>query len=122
MKQGLLPVFRAFGRLFIDFTLHVLFIAHPRMNRKVSFGGLWDARSTDWFSEASSALYRAFHSCHTRAACVLGRELSWPRDCADYKRNVRANCLLGSGHLIQLGETPDYSHLSVLTMNREQNL
>jgi hypothetical protein len=50
--------------LFIDFTLHVLFIAHPRMNRKVSFGGLWDSQSIDWFSEASSALYRAFHSCH----------------------------------------------------------
>jgi hypothetical protein len=72
MKQGLLAVFRAFGRLFIDFTLHVPFIAHPRMNRKVSFGGLWDAR----FSEASSALYRAIHSCHTRAAFVLGQVLS----------------------------------------------
>ena len=47
MKQGLLAVFRAFGRLFIDFTLHVLFIAHPCMNRKVSFGGLWDASSID---------------------------------------------------------------------------
>jgi hypothetical protein len=44
--------------------LHVLFIAHPRMNRKVSFVGLWDARSIDRIYGASSALYRAFHSCH----------------------------------------------------------
>jgi hypothetical protein len=117
MKQGLFAVFRAFRRLFIDFTLHIPFIAHPRMNRKVSFGGLWDAGSIDWLSEASSALYRAIHSCHTRAVCVLGRVLSWPRDCADYKRNVRANCVLGSRNLIPLGETPDYFHHSVLAMN-----
>ena len=59
MKQGLLAFFRAFGRLFIDFTLHVLFIAHPRLNRKVSFGGLWDARSIDRFFSASPPLYLA---------------------------------------------------------------
>jgi hypothetical protein len=118
MKQRLLAIFHAFGRLFIDFTLHVPFIAHPRMNRKVSFGGLWDSQSTDRFSSASYALYLAIHSCNMRAARVLGRMLSSPRDCAGFKRNVRANCVLDSGHLIPLGETPDYFHHSVLAVNR----
>jgi hypothetical protein len=59
MKQGLLAVYRAFGRLFIDFTLHILFIADPRLNRKVSFGGLWDAWSIDRLLSASPALYLA---------------------------------------------------------------
>jgi len=39
--------------------LHVLFIAHLLMNRKVSFGGLWDARSMDRLFSASPALYLA---------------------------------------------------------------
>jgi hypothetical protein len=52
-----------------------------------------------------------------RAPRVLGRMLSPPRDCAGYKRNVRANCVLGPQHLIPLGETPDYFHHSVLAMN-----
>jgi hypothetical protein len=110
MKQRLLAILHAFGRLFIDFTLHVPFIAHPRMNRKVSFGGLWDSQSTDRFSSASYALYLAIHSCHMRAARVLGRMLSSPRDCAGFKCNVRANCVLDAGHLIPLGETPDYNN------------
>ena len=59
MKQSLFAVFRTFGRFFIDFTLHVLFIAHPRMNRKVSFGGLWDAVSLDLYWSASPTLYLA---------------------------------------------------------------
>ena len=87
------------------------------MNRKVSFGGLWDARSIDRFSGASSAIYLAFDSYLMCAVRVLGRMLSSPRDCADYERNVRANCVLDSGHLIPLGETPDYSPHSVLPMN-----
>jgi len=53
---------------------------------------------------------------------VLSRMLSAPRDCAGFKRNVRANCVLDSGHLIPLGETPDYFHHSVLAMNRELKL
>jgi hypothetical protein len=117
MKQGLFAVFRTFGRLFIGFTLHVPFIAHPRMNRKVSFGGLWDARFIDRCSGASSAHYPTVHSCHMCAARVLGRVLSQPRDCAGYKRNVRAKCVLGSMRLIKLGETPDYFHHSILAMN-----
>ena len=52
MKQGLFAAFHAIGWLFIDFTLHKLFIAHPRMNRKVSFGGLWDALSLDLYWSA----------------------------------------------------------------------
>jgi hypothetical protein len=114
MKQGLFAVFRAFGRLSIDFTLHIPFIAHPRMNRKVSFGGLWDSQSADRFSGASSALYLAFHSCHMRAAHVLGRMLSSLRDCAGCKRNVRANCVLGFGYIIPLGETPVTSYTLIL--------
>ena len=117
MKQGLLAVFTAFRRLFIDFTLHELFIAHPRMNSKVSFGGLWDALSLDLYWSASSALYLAFHSCHMRAAYVLHIALSMRRGRAGYKRNVCANCVLGFRHLTSLGETPDYFHHSVLAMN-----
>ena len=52
-----------------------------------------------------------------RAARVLYIVLSVRRDCAWHKRNARANCVLGSQHQIQLGETPDYFHHSVLTMN-----
>jgi hypothetical protein len=110
MKQGLLAIFRAFGRLFIDFTLHVLFIAHPRLNRKVSFGGLWDARSFDRFFSASPPLYLAIPYCSIRAASMLHIAPSKRRDCAGYKRNVRANCVLSSKHLIPLGETPVTSY------------
>lgn len=114
LEESFLALLRAFEDLFIRFTLHVLFIAHPRMNRKVSFGGLWDARSINRGFSASSALYLAFHSCRTRATRVLHIALSMRRDCAGYKRNVRANCVLGSRHLISLGETPVTSYTLIL--------
>ena len=56
-----------------------------------------------------------WHSIHAKRAprvylvdCYPGRATA-----PEYKRNLHANCALGSQYLIPLGETPDYFHHSV---------